>query len=70
MSPRASALPTVTCFVPSLKAGAPFRISIHSWKPIARQLVEDGECPVFEFKLFVDGDLVAYVYSLILWGHF
>ncbi|KAM0203070.1 hypothetical protein ACHAPI_001242 [Fusarium lateritium] len=61
LSPHASALPTVTCFVPSLKAGTPFRISIHSWKPIVRQLVEDGECPVFEFKLFIDGDLVASI---------
>ncbi|KIL93002.1 hypothetical protein FAVG1_04183 [Fusarium avenaceum] len=61
MSPHLSALPTVTCFVPSLKAGTPFRISIHSWKPIVRQLVEDGEFSVFEFKLFIDGDLVASI---------
>ncbi|KAF4999568.1 hypothetical protein FGRMN_2316 [Fusarium graminum] len=66
MNPRAYSLPAVTCFVPSLKPGTPFRISVHSWRrPIVRQLA-DSECPGFEFRLFIDGDLVSYVFSYTL----
>lgn len=59
-----SPLPTVTSFVPSLPAGAPFRVSVHSWhdpEPSAytksrTKLVDDI---MFEARVFVDGRLAG-----------
>ncbi|KAF5576681.1 nadh dehydrogenase [Fusarium pseudocircinatum] len=57
-----SALPTLTCFVPGLNAGVPFRLSIHSWKAL-KDLNGDHilniSNSVLETRLFVDGTLVA-----------
>lgn len=59
-------LPTVCGFIPSLAAGTPFQISIHSWSaPSVSQFTrcysKYGECANFEARVFVDGQLVAYV---------
>lgn len=53
-------LPTVTSFIPGLSAGAPFRISIHSWQnpEISRHiqaLRKPSERVLFEARLFIDG---------------
>ncbi|KAI1054606.1 hypothetical protein LB506_010695 [Fusarium annulatum] len=57
-----SALPTLTCFVPGLNAGVPFRLSIHSWKAL-KDLNGDHilniSNSVLETRLFIDGSLVA-----------
>nr|RBQ85653.1 hypothetical protein FVER53263_20767 [Fusarium verticillioides] len=57
-----SALPTLTCFVPGLTAGVPFRLSIHSWKAL-KDLNGDHilniSNSVLEARLFIDGALVA-----------
>lgn len=62
-----SALPTLTCFVPGLNAGVPFRLSIHSWKAL-KDLNGDHilniSNSVLETRLFIDGSLVAYVSHL------
>ncbi|PHH93068.1 hypothetical protein CDD83_1353 [Cordyceps sp. RAO-2017] len=58
-------LPTVCCFVPSLAAGAPFQISIHSWytppsvSQYAKSYSNFPETVTFEARLFIDGRLVA-----------
>ncbi|KAF7542266.1 hypothetical protein G7Z17_g11726 [Cylindrodendrum hubeiense] len=57
-------IPTLCCFVPSLAAGTPFQISIHSWTvPAISQFTKTySEYPnsvKFEARLFVDGRLVA-----------
>ncbi|ESZ99513.1 hypothetical protein SBOR_0078 [Sclerotinia borealis F-4128] len=58
-------LPTVTCFVPSLAAGEPFRISIHSWQnPEASRYMHQissrhAEHVMFEARVFVDGRLAG-----------
>ncbi|EHK50475.1 hypothetical protein TRIATDRAFT_270238 [Trichoderma atroviride IMI 206040] len=57
-------LPTVCGFIPSLAAGTPFQISIHSWSaPSVSQFTrcysKYGECANFEARVFVDGQLVA-----------
>ncbi|RDA91100.1 hypothetical protein CP533_6698 [Ophiocordyceps camponoti-saundersi (nom. inval.)] len=59
-----SGLPTVCCFVPSLAAGSPFRVSIHSWsQPTASQYTKSytkfPEKVKFEARLFIDGRLIA-----------
>ncbi|KAF5675879.1 nadh dehydrogenase [Fusarium circinatum] len=57
-----SALPTLTCFVPALHAGVPFRLSIHSWKAL-KDLNGDHilniSNSILETRLFIDGTLVA-----------
>ncbi|CCT63617.1 uncharacterized protein FFB20_02939 [Fusarium fujikuroi] len=57
-----SALPTLTCFVPGLNAGVPFRLSIHCWKAL-KDLSGDHilniSNSVLETRLFIDGSLVA-----------
>ncbi|EXL94939.1 hypothetical protein NOF04DRAFT_11101 [Fusarium oxysporum II5] len=62
-----SALPTLTCFVPGLNAGVPFRLSIHSWKAL-KDLNGDHilniNNSVLETRLFIDGTLVAYASHL------
>jgi hypothetical protein len=64
-----SALPTLTCFVPGLNAGVPFRISIHSWKA-SKDLNGDHilniNNSILETRLFIDGTLVAYASRLAL----
>ncbi|KAL6904218.1 hypothetical protein GGI43DRAFT_432827 [Trichoderma evansii] len=57
-------LPTVCGFIPSLAAGIPFQISIHSWTaPSVSQFTscysKYGECADFEARVFIDGQLVA-----------
>lgn len=58
-------LPTVTCFVPSLAAGEPFRISIHSWQnPEASRYIHQissrhAEHVMFEARVFVDGQVAG-----------
>lgn len=54
--------PILTCFVPSLSAGTPFRISIHSWeKPSASTILKSRKAhdePIaFEARVYVDGSL-------------
>lgn len=46
-------LPAVTCFIPGLQAGAPFRVSIHSWQnpEVSRHvqsLSKPGDLVIFE----------------------
>ena len=58
-------VPILTCFIPSLERGAPFRISIHSWtKPKPSQLLLSYKTPnestIFEARVYIDGVLVAY----------
>lgn len=66
-SPHGSfGLPTVCCFIPSLPSGTPFQVSIHSWSsPIVSQFTrcysKFGDSANFEARVFVDGQLVAYV---------
>ncbi|OAQ97816.1 hypothetical protein LLEC1_03906 [Akanthomyces lecanii] len=57
-------LPTVCCFVPSLPAGAPYKLSMHSWStpPISqftRSCGKFADRVVFEVRLFVDGRMVS-----------
>ncbi|KAG4027348.1 hypothetical protein MFRU_031g00950 [Monilinia fructicola] len=58
-------LPTVTCFIPSLAAGEPFRISIHSWQnPEASRYIHQidsrhAEHVMFEARVFVDGRIAG-----------
>ncbi|RCI09046.1 hypothetical protein L249_5145 [Ophiocordyceps polyrhachis-furcata BCC 54312] len=59
-----SGLPTVCCFVPSLEAGSPFRVSIHSWiNPTTSQYTKPytkfSDKVKFEARLFIDGRLIA-----------
>lgn len=60
-------LPTVTCFVPSLAAGEPFRISIHSWQnPEASRYIHQigsrhAEHVMFEARVFIDGHIAGSV---------
>lgn len=64
-------LPTVSCFIPSLPAGTPFQVSIHSWSgPTVSQFTRSyskySDAVKFEARLFLDGRLVAYA---LLWCH-
>jgi hypothetical protein len=57
-------LPTVTSFVPSLPAGAAFRVSIHCWQnpEVSRyiqNLKKDSDNVVFESRLFIDGRIAG-----------
>ncbi|KAH8676660.1 hypothetical protein BGZ60DRAFT_371700 [Tricladium varicosporioides] len=57
-------LPTVTSFIPGLHAGAPFRISIHSWQnPDISRYIETLRKPtdqvVFEARIFIDGKIAG-----------
>lgn len=59
-------LPIVTCFVPSIQPAAPFQISLHSWsEPEITQFTKSYskhvELVQFEARVFIDGQLVAYV---------
>lgn len=55
-------VPTLTCFIPSMDSGHPFRISIHSWDaPKMSQLMDtfkpSPDRVAFELRLIVDGEL-------------
>ncbi|PHH76432.1 hypothetical protein CDD80_1541 [Ophiocordyceps camponoti-rufipedis] len=59
-----SGVPTVCCFVPSLAAGAPFKVSIHSWSPpstsqYTKSYGKIADNVKFEARLFIDGRLIA-----------
>ncbi|KAK4462572.1 hypothetical protein QBC42DRAFT_326778, partial [Cladorrhinum samala] len=59
-----SGMPVVTCFVPSLAAGAPFQISIHCWRnpeisQFTRNYSKHTELVKFEARVLLDGRLVA-----------
>ncbi|PQE03403.1 hypothetical protein CJF30_00005492 [Rutstroemia sp. NJR-2017a BBW] len=62
---RSLLLPMVTCFIPGLPAGEPFRISIHSWQnPEASRYIHQisskhVEHVVFEARVYVDGRLAG-----------
>lgn len=57
-------LPVLTCFVPSMQYGSPFRISIHSWeKPqpsrIMESLLHPEDCVLYEARIYTDNVCVA-----------
>ena len=59
-------VPTMTCFVPSLRPGTPFNISIHCWgtleiSPFARAYSEHADLVRFEARILIDGRMVAFV---------
>ncbi|KAF2207318.1 hypothetical protein CERZMDRAFT_102595 [Cercospora zeae-maydis SCOH1-5] len=56
--------PLMTCFIPSLRAGEPFQISLHSWKPRPFNFRPAGEPhpdrpQVWQFKITVDGNVMC-----------
>jgi hypothetical protein len=57
-------VPIVTCFVPSLQPGAPFQVSVHSWRePEVSQFTRSYSKHVhlvqFEARVFIDGRELA-----------
>jgi len=59
-------MPVMTCFIPSLQAGAPFQISMHCWRnPTITQFTQSyskhTEFVKFEARVLIDGRLVASV---------
>lgn len=59
-------LPTLTCFVPSLDAGSPFNISLHSWgepepSQYTQAYTQHAESCNWEARVFVDGRLLSCV---------
>lgn len=59
-------IPVMTCFVPSLPAGTPFQISLHSWRvpkisQFARSYSKHLEDLRFEARILLDGQLVSFV---------
>lgn len=59
-------LPTLTCFVPSLDAGSPFNISLHSWgepepSEYTQGYTQHAESCNWEARVFVDGRLLSCV---------
>lgn len=62
-------VPTVCCFVPSLRAGTPFQVSVHSWKhpPVShftRSYTTFVDSVMYQARLFIDGRLVSYDYAI------
>jgi hypothetical protein len=62
-------LPVVTCFIPSLPAQSPFRVSIHSWeKPqpsrILESLMHPDDCVLYEVRIYTDNVCVACVFTI------
>lgn len=60
-------LPTVTSFVPSLPAGAPFRVSVHSWHDPVPGAYTKSRAKVFddimfEARVFIDGRLAGQAF--------
>lgn len=67
-------LPTLSCFVPSLLPGSPFRVSIHSWaSPVASRATQamaaHGSQIWFEAKVLLDGVCTAYVTESVYASH-
>lgn len=59
-------LPVLTTFIPSITPNAAFRVSIHNWdKPrpsrLMDSLLQPDESSLFEARIFIDGNFVAYV---------
>ncbi|RYP76626.1 hypothetical protein DL769_003586 [Monosporascus sp. CRB-8-3] len=60
-------LPTMTCFVPGLRPGTPFNISLHCWQTpeishfTKNSFSEHLDLVKFEARVLIDGRLVAYV---------
>ena len=57
--------PIVSCFVPSLAIGCPFRISVHSWNPPTPSAgmklgVQETRPFAIEAAVFIDGARVTY----------
>jgi hypothetical protein len=57
-------VPVMTCFVPSLEAGAHFQLSVHSWtvpeiSQFTKSYSKHVELVQFEARIFMDGQLVA-----------
>lgn len=57
-------VPTVACFVPGLKQGSPFRISLHSWEPpvatrSTKAITPKESTAYFEARVLLDGSCVA-----------
>lgn len=64
-------LPTVTCFIPSILPGSPFRVSLHSWSTptVSRETVARAPQEItvgFEAKVLLDGVCVASVTVLFV----
>lgn len=58
-------LPIVTCFIPSLQHGCPFRVSLHSWQePEASRGTQALTSPTdnvfFEARVLLDGVCAGY----------
>lgn len=57
--------PTLTCFVPNLENGHPFRVSLHSWEPpvptptTEAMAVAQDRVARFEARVLLDGICVA-----------
>lgn len=65
-------LPTVSCFVPSLLPGTPFKVSLHSWAtPVASRATQamaaQGNKTWFEAKVLLDGVCAAYTIDIRGW---
>ncbi|KAL8838383.1 MAG: hypothetical protein Q9170_002143 [Blastenia crenularia] len=59
-------MPIVTCFVPNLPHGCPFRVSLHSWlePEVSRgtqALTTPDDCVFFEARVLLDGAYAGYV---------
>lgn len=58
--------PTLTCFVPNLQNGHPFRVSLHSWEPpvptrtTKALAATQNRVAYFEARVLLDGLCVAY----------
>ena len=61
----AMGLPTMTCFIPSLEAGSPFHISIHSWvqnpeaSAFTKAITKHPELVKFQARIYFDGCLIG-----------
>ena len=58
-------VPIVSCYIPSLAIGCPFRASVHSWDtpiatPATASMAHNESMAAFEAKVLVDGTYVAY----------
>ncbi|KAI4140405.1 MAG: hypothetical protein LQ341_003849 [Variospora aurantia] len=58
-------LPIVTCFVPSLPHGCPFRVSLHSWSEpevsrATQALTSPEDCIFLEARVLLDGVYAGY----------
>lgn len=59
-------LPTLCCFVPSLSPGSSFQVSVHCWSTptpsqFTKTYTKHSDAHVFEARVFIDGQVVAYV---------